>query len=177
VSRAVVKEEGIAHPTGTKGSRGALFCISSASRAIPFNVRVKLVFPNETVWKESGFLYQTVSDTLADISKVTHPRSTAERHMSWITSSATKHSPSERKIMIGVLSCGKALKHYIRKEEARSNYEPFCAPVFFHESPSCPESLCEVCARRRPFGYHSIQELIRGTRKVIDQYVCGLFAK
>jgi len=38
VSRAVVKEEGIIDSAGSKGSRGALFCISSASCAIRCSV-------------------------------------------------------------------------------------------------------------------------------------------
>jgi hypothetical protein len=60
------------------------------------------------------------------------------------------------------------------KEEAGSDYEPLCVPVLFHDDPSCLKSFREICAKRWLLSQHDIQELIRGTRKVVYQYICRL---
>jgi hypothetical protein len=101
VLRATEKEEGT--DGGVRGLRGALFWISSASLAILRREEEEVSGPKDIEWKDNGFL-QAKSTMYSCRKKVTHPSRTAERQRSWMAVSDTEHSPSERKIMTGVLS-------------------------------------------------------------------------
>jgi hypothetical protein len=54
-------------------------------------------------WKDSGFLWAKLMMYLRG-KEVTHPSRIAEVQRYWMDVSGTEHSPSERKIMTGVLS-------------------------------------------------------------------------
>jgi hypothetical protein len=142
-SRAVAKEEGIFAVSGSKGSRGASFCTSRASSAILRRVEADSSSPKETAWKDKGFLAK-LSAIKGRSGKFAHPCSIAERQTSRIVWSDIEHSPSERKIMIGVLYSG------VKKEQNRGNAnlsdEPFCAPILHHYRLGSAEGHRKVCS-------------------------------
>ena len=102
-SRASVKEEGKVAAAGRNGSCGALFCTCRAICAILRNEVEESFLPKETVWKESGLLASTSLGNRRGDQNLTNPWRTALRHMSKIVSSMTCPSPSDKKIMTGVL--------------------------------------------------------------------------
>src|SRR6266702_90315 len=65
--------------------------------------------------KREWFPTKKVSDLRAQ-AKRAHPSRRAERQRSWTTSSETAHCPSERKIIIGVLSFKKPQKRSSHNE-------------------------------------------------------------
>ena len=100
--RASWKEEGA--DGGVRGLREALFWISSARLAIPRREEEEESLPKEMEWKDSGFL-SAKSVMYLCRKKMIYPSRTAERQRSWMSvSKGFEHSPSERKIMTGVLS-------------------------------------------------------------------------
>lgn len=83
--------------------RGALFWIPSARLAILRREEEEESGPKEMEWKDSGFLRENSAKYLRRKNE-TYPSRTAERQRSWMAASDIEHSPSERKIMTGVLS-------------------------------------------------------------------------
>ncbi len=103
MSRAIAKEEGTDAVTGVWGLGGALFWIPRATFAILRREDEEVSGPKEIEWKDSGFLWEKSAMKLSR-KKATHPSRTAERQTSCMAVSGTEHSPSERKIITGVLS-------------------------------------------------------------------------
>jgi hypothetical protein len=60
--------------------------------------------PNATAWRERLYLGATGHVSSIQGCKRTHPRISAELHMSCTEASATSHSPSERKMTTGELA-------------------------------------------------------------------------
>jgi len=77
------------------------------------------------------------------VRKVTHPSRTAERQRSWMEVSDTEHTPSDRKIMTGALSCRSVKTKELHKGRIQ-DCEPLCAPVLFHHSLACSESCRKI---------------------------------
>src|SRR5438552_1583599 len=94
----------MAAAAGRSGSCGALVCTCRAICAILRNGGEEVFLPKETEWKESGLLVSTSLEDRRGDQDFTNPWRTALRQTSKIVSSLTCPSPSDKKIMTGVLN-------------------------------------------------------------------------
>ena len=135
---------------GMSGSAGAFRWTSFAMSTMRRRDVEDPSGPKETAWKDKGLLAKQANISREACTPCyirTHPSATALRHIVYITLSPTLHSPSDRKMTIGIL--------FVRSREiscsttatyGTDNEIPLSAPAFVHNLLRHPQRCVEVGA-------------------------------